>query len=532
MTAHDDDFTELRDADIPRVDLVDKAANGLTFLIAKREDGGTGLIDAAYVRELVGKADPEPNPDDAVTMTGSPAAIAKLIHQAALRRTEPVTKTDTGVEAPENPAADGSPTEGMAKAMDTDDTTGRLDPTTALAEPAGPHDGDPDEPGSPAWEAIDAATACKWAAILARAKNALALLAERELLEGTADDAMQAMGLQDAACAVDYAISVLAPFAVAEQAEADCADDMAALGKALDGFDSQTLDTIEALSTITKAGRVLSTANEAAIRGAVDSLQKVLASLPAAPTTEDDSGQPVAKEAPVADTAQLADDTTSGNLAKADEETKTPQVAVYDKKGRLVGVVAPDEIVPIATNDEDEEDEPSDDGSDAGEPAEEAPADQVLDLTPQPADEAGTPADDVAKQTDTDTTADTFKSIATDIAKGVLDNYSATQEQVIAKQAETIAQLADVVETLKGQVRALEEQPAAPRVFTNGAIPPAHHMRGQDAGTTPIDVARARELKKGLYGGPDSHAQNTIATELQEMAIARLSEIHNGGARQ
>lgn len=89
MTTPEDDFTELRDADIPRVDLVDKAANGTRFLIAKKESGGqAGLLNADFVRDLIGKSAPAPAPEETVTMTGSPSAIAKLIHEAALRKAE------------------------------------------------------------------------------------------------------------------------------------------------------------------------------------------------------------------------------------------------------------------------------------------------------------------------------------------------------------------------------------------------------------------------------------------------------------
>ncbi|WP_210594835.1 hypothetical protein [Streptomyces scabiei] len=43
-----------------------------------------------------------------------------------------------------------------------------LDPTVVLAEPDQGPQGNPDVPGSPAWEAVDAATARKWTSILSR----------------------------------------------------------------------------------------------------------------------------------------------------------------------------------------------------------------------------------------------------------------------------------------------------------------------------------------------------------------------------
>jgi len=609
MTAPvDDDFSELRDADIPRIDLVDKAANGLRFLIAKREDG-EGLMDPEFVRDLIGKSEPASVTDDGetVTMTGSPAAIVKLIHQAAQRQADGHvekaemsaadindlpdsafayiesggTKDEQGrtsprslrhfpihdeahvrnalSRAPQSPFGDEAMPKiraaakkfgiEVSKMTEPDEATGILDPTVPLAVPDGQTQGDPAEPGSPAWEAIDAATARKWTAILVRAKNALGLLAEREMVEAAtgADpgDVEAAWDLQDAQCAIACAIDVLAGFAVEEQAEADLAGEAAqAVGKALSGFDPNVLDTIEGLAPVVKAGRVLSSANEAAIRGAVESLQKVLASLPAAPITDDEeAGQPVTKqEETVADIEAVpAEQTTHTEpVVKADGE-KTPQVPIYDAKGRLVGVVSPDQVIPVASMAAEEDtadvDEPSrDDGGDgAGEmPADGAP--ETADLEPAPAAEVGIPADavpdGVAKQTDTDnptnssdTLSDVLKGSITDMVNAQLAAHSATQEQVIAKQAADLAAMAETVETLKGQIRVLEEQPAEPKVFTSGAVPPAHHLRGQDRGAVPVDVAKAAELKKTLYAGT-APEQNEAAQEMQAAAIARLQEIH------
>jgi CBS domain-containing protein len=361
--------------------------------------------------------------------------------------------------------------------------------------------------------------------VLARAQHALEVLADREMVESaTGGDADSVWDLQDAACAVEYAISVLAPFAVAEQSEADCGDEMAAVGKALAAFDPAPLDTIEALSLLAKAGRVLSAGNEAAIRGAVEELQKVLASLPAAPTTSDDGGQAVAKEATVPETE--APVTPAEPVAKAD---KAPQVAVYDKNGKLVGIVDPDDIVIIA--DADAEPEAAAEEPAAAEP-DAAPAPQTTDLDPAPAAEVGTPADAVpddeavAKST-TDLPEEVLKGIAETAAAAAFAQFMAAQEQDVAKQADDRAQLAELVETLKARVNALEEQPAQPKVFTNGALPPEQHMRGQGNGAAAVDVAAAQRLKKSLYSAADATEQNRIARDMQADAIAALSNIHN-----
>lgn len=593
----DEEFTELRDADIPRVDLVDKAANGMTFLIAKREDG-QGLMDPDFVRDLIGKSEPEPAPQDRVTMSGSPAAIFKLIHEAAVAKAKynaddlrrmaasgqamadesyPIADRDdldravravgrggadhdairrhviarakalgAQSEIPDNWTADGSLKGDVAKETTMDDDA--LDPMTALAEPDSDAPGMDTDPGSPAWEAVDAATARKWTSILARAKAAVDMLADREMMEAAAgdeDDAMQAMDLQDACCALDYAISVLAPFAVAEQAEADCCDDMQTVGKALADWDPAPLDTIEALGHVRKAGRVLSTANEAAIRGAVDSLQKVLASLPQAPTTEE-AGAPVAKTAneeadmaeptPSADVTEASGQQSAMGTQEADPQPvagqavtdmakaagdKPEMVAVFNAKGKLVGIVDPEKITMVSGASAD--DDPASSDTDSADSAPAAP--ESTDLTPAPAAEVGTPADAVpddeavTKQTDT-TSEEVLKSIAETAAAAALTQFMATQEQVAKGD---FAQLTELVETLKGQVKALEEQPAMPKVFSNGAQP--RDLRGMDQGTTPalIDVTKAAELKKQLYTGQNAADQQQAFLAMQEMAINQLA---------
>ncbi|WP_369043504.1 hypothetical protein [Streptomyces sp. Midd1] len=544
-----EEFTELVDAHFPRVDLVDKAANGMRFLLAKQQERGEhGLFSPGYVRELLAKSEPEP--EELVTMTGSPAAIAKVIHGAAVRATT-------------SPEPEGtSPADAIAK--DTPEATapGDLDPTVALAEPDETVAGDPNVPGSPAWEAVDAATATKWTAILARARRALDVLVERELLEpaaGDPGDYENVMDLGDAACAVDYAISLLAPFAVAEQADALTRDDrMAAVGKALHGWDPAPLDTIEGLTQVAKAGRVLSQANENAIRGAVDSLQKVLTSLPQAPTATDD-GQPVTKQetksmdiaspsaaaqAPATVPAGLADGLTVAKTAETPaapaavepvEKAKTPQVAVYDKSGKLVGIVEPGDITMIADAEPDAPAEPA-----AEEAAAEATTPETPDLAPAPPAEVGTPADGILVDEDvTKTTTPTTetapeddllkRSDVTAMIEAALAERSASQAELLTRQAGEIGELTKSVETLTGLVKTLEEQPAVPKVFTQGAVPPSTALRGQDAGgPMAATIAQGQQLKKSLYDAPDATTQNRIAVDMQALAIAQLAQIHGG----
>lgn len=609
------EFTELVDADVPRVDLVGVPANGSTGFLLMKQDAQAGLMPADAIRDLIGKT-AEPVREETVTMTGSPSAIAKLMHEAAqrARQRDEVTKAKydaddlkrmaangqamdnesypiadkedltravravgrggsshdairrhiisrarslgASSEIPDNWNKDGSLKGDVAKEMDMDDDA--LDASTALAEPDDDYKGMATDPGSPAWEAIDAASAQKWLGILARAKNAVGLLAEREMLEAASadpDDEQNAWDLEDACCAIDYAISVLAPFAVAEQAEADCCDDMQMVGKALAAFDAAPLDTIESLASVAKAGRVLSSSNEQAIRGAVESLQKVLASLPAAPTTDDEVAK-TANEEPNMDKPTLSEDVTAEHgqepamgvqqadpkpvagepvtdMAKADGG-KTPMVVVYDQKGRLIGIVDPDDVTPVANSEADADDMPaaSDDASGSGD---DTATPETTDLTPEPPAEAGTPADaaptddeTVTKSTnDTTDLSEMFKSSLLAAVNDAMKKHSTSQTEEIAKQRDAVVELVDLFKELQDRVGALEEQPAMPKVLSNGVQP--HDLRGMDRGTAAIDVTKAQELKKSLMASTDAVEQRDIAKQMQERARAVFDLLQQRG---
>jgi hypothetical protein len=657
VTATDEDeFTELVDADFDRIDLVKAGANGVPRVLIAKQDGAAGLLDADDVRDLIAKAEPEA-PGEQVTMTGSPAAIAALIHSASVAKAEMSSKSQNdlpdsafahiesggkkdasgkttprslrhypvhdkahaknalgraqaqinsgdadakriaraalpkiksaakkfGISVTKKEAGDdvaaGTVTKGDAGDMldaQTDGGTDGLDPTVPLAAPEDDAPGDPTDPGSPAWEAIDAATAQKWCSILSRAEVALELLAEREMLEAASadpSDAENAFDLGDACCAIDYVISVLAPYAVAEQSEADCCgeDMLAAVGKAMAGAE-EPLGAVEAFAAVMKAGRVLSSSNESLIRSAGESLQKVLASLPQAPLADDTvtketamaadtkpAGEPqdVAKETAQADAATepetvakdaetpaepqegvakaglqvavydkagavgLVDPARIGEQiakADADSEGKPKMVAVFDSKGDLVGVCDPGDITPIAGADAppaNEEEPPA-----ADKPAAEAPPADPADLTPAPAADAGTPADDVAKadaSSDDEDPQAVLKSIVVTAVSEALGADPAKEE--IAKQAGLIAAQSEEIEALKARLVTVENSPAAPKVFTNGATPPPGTLRGQDRAAPPVDVAKSLGRKQELYAasGPE---QARIAKEMTEEAGA------------
>lgn len=90
----DDEFTELVDPDITRMDAVGKAANGTTILLAK-SDGGepTGLFGGEFVRDLIAKSEGGATAAmaDPVTVTGSATAVADMmrrIHAAPVRKAD------------------------------------------------------------------------------------------------------------------------------------------------------------------------------------------------------------------------------------------------------------------------------------------------------------------------------------------------------------------------------------------------------------------------------------------------------------
>lgn len=514
-------------------------------------------------------------------------------------------------EIPDNWAADGSLKEASVSKtagekvakdiglddLDLDDGADQMDPTVVLAAPEGDAPGDPTDPGSAAWESIDAATAQKWTSIAVRLKNALCVMSDREWQEAACadpDDADKAMDLQDAMCAVDYVIATLAVFAAGEQAEADlCAEAMEAIGKAMAGFDTAPLDTAEGLCAVAKSGRVLSGVNETHLREAHARLQTVLSSLPSAPAPDD--GQQVAKqkETTVDGTQtktqpgaeQVAKETASPEtqaaasgpvsaggttrpgqpsgqettplpgdvpgrqvvksaltlvfgrdraligvtdtaailqqVAKADDGEKKAMQAVFDQDGDLIGIVDPDAIQPVTGAGGKQ---PAPDGTDMA-----ADDPDAADMTPQPPAETGTPADAVPDDdtvTKQDSGPDAYSVLKSAVAEAVSAVLGAQSPQEgIAKQAD-VAELSQRLEAALDRIAKVEEQPAGPKVMSNGQVPPARQMRGQDQGAPQqVNVAKAQELKREMYTADPARAKQ-IQDELNQMAIDGISALH------
>lgn len=300
-------------------------------------------------------------------------------------------------EIPDNWNSDGSLKDSVSKeeagvpdtavAKDTgdaleaavDDGVDGLDPTVPAAAPDDMDSlpGDPTDPGSSAWEAVDSATATKWSTIIAGAKRAVEWLIDREELEAVTvdpDDAQNACDLSTACDALDYAISVLAPFAVSEQSESDRLAFEADVAKGA----AEPSSVLGAVVAIAKAGRVLSSANESRIRQASQHLNDVLASLPQAvpeggpaavtkeegvtPDTDkpaDDVAKTTAPEAPETAPAEDVAKASPDAVAKEDAAPEAPAadpapetpvaksspVAIlYDAAGELLGVAPSDAV--------------------------------------------------------------------------------------------------------------------------------------------------------------------------------------------
>ena len=213
-------------------------------------------------------------------------------------------------------------------------------------------------------------------------------------------------------------------------------------------------------------------------------------------------------------------------VAKADDGEKKPMQAVFDQDGDLIGIVDPDAIQPVTGAGGKA---PADDSDGMDDGAAAPPADDS-DMTPQAPADTGTPADmpaddNVTKQVAL--TQDVLKSIAEDAARTALEAQGAAHAEVVAKMAAGNAGLAEELEVVKARLETVENTPAQPRVFTNGAVPPAHQMRGQDEGAAPgqVDVAKALDLKHEMYTADPARAKQ-IHDDLNQMARDQLADIH------
>jgi CBS domain-containing protein len=391
----DDEWTEATDANIPRVDLVGKAANGSAgFLLMKNT---AGLLAPDTVRSLIKEAEDATGGTltaTQTTFTGSTGDVMKAIHAASLRQKDQamptVLKADDATQAAEVVLAGDEP-------LPTADEVASATPETAP--------GDPDDPTSAAWEAVDAARARQALQLTIALQRLVAEATDRESQEaavGDADDLDGIWTLGDVSCAIDSIIALLAPFAITEQAEAD-----------------------------QLAGEQI-----------IKSLTKVLGTLPV--TTDDDL--PVAKtqkEAPVA-----IDTPTIEMVEKAKGDPLTP---VYDENGKLVGMIDSTDLIAISP-------------AGAAAPAE-APVEDTLEAPMEPVaaaatPEAPTPDEAVIPGTET-VVAPAPVPDPTPIAKAQTEQVDSLTEALttMAKQFDGHADLVAVVKGLQDRIEHLAKMP-------------------------------------------------------------------------
>jgi hypothetical protein len=440
----DDDLTEILFMKSDRVDMVGGPANAPDFLLAKSAQNPS-LFTEAFVERLAKSA----QEGDMTARKTAPADEA----------TEPLKK-DT------------------------------LDPGTLLETPDVDAAGDPTDPGSPAYEAVDAVRAGQAIDFAVALKRLVEVAIERESQEALVgddpDDAENVWNLQDVSDMVDCILGVLAPYQVAEQAEAD--------GREAD-------DTL-----ILKSGRVLSGANESNIRQAMTLLETVVSTLPLA---TDDA---LIKSEP-------AEDAVSENLSKAAGD---PQILVYGPEGAAagpLGSINADNLTTFAAPPT-----PADD-------SEAAPADASTEAPTAPADDAAStdgadaaaaaapaapadPADgEVIPGTDTvqapaDGTEDVKKGLVTDFQSALVEAL-----EPFAKQLGVIPDLAGALETLQKRVDTIGKLPddrTSPRF--NGATGAGLIERGAQEDELTV-------LQKAVDAAPDEEAKMRAQSALLHASI-------------
>jgi hypothetical protein len=455
----EDDLTEITFMKAPRVDMVGSAANGFDFLLAK----STG--------------DPSLFTEDEVL------ALAKSAQEGDM------TAKTTASTAP---------------VADEDLTKDALDPETLLDTPDVAAGGDPSDPGSPAWEAVDAARATQaielTVALKRLVETAVARESQEALIGDDPDDAENVWNLSDVVAGIDCILGVLAPYAVTEQAEAD--------GREAD-------DTL-----ILKSGRVLSGTNEGNIRQAAGLLESVLSSLPA----------PVEEAIAKSETPEGAAVETEA-LAKAKGD---PQVLVYDANGNVVGSVDPADLTtfansttPAAADDSaTDTDAATDDATDptTATPADPAPAapdgsvpaaaaaaDTTSDAEETPADPAdGTviPGTDTVQSPADDGTEDVKKALVAEAQAALTELL-----EPIAKQLGAIPELAGAFEQLQKRVDDFGKRPDDRNSPTlNGVTTAGVVARGGSEDTL-------GDLRKAVEEAPDPVARRAAQSQLSFASI-------------
>lgn len=250
---------------------------------------------------------------------------------------------------------------------------------------------------------------------------------------------------------------------------------------------SADLEAFEGITSVLKAGRALSSANEKTLRSAAEAIQKVLASLPApeeapvekeTPVAEDPAAAtviidvPILKTAPVGDAPEAVEKDAEEVTAEApveEVEKAGTLMAVYDAKGKLVGVIKPNALTVVDSGDAAPTAEVE------AEKAEEPEVEEVeaaAEDTTEPSDEIqpedGAPAEALGDDEELIPGTETVKSPIGKSAETVTNtvtqapDVAALLKEALAPLVEKIAHaadLADEVKVLKERVEAYGREP-------------------------------------------------------------------------
>lgn len=290
---------------------------------------------------------------------------------------------------------------------------------------------------------------------------------------------------------------------------------------------SADLAAFEDLASVLKAGRALSTANEAALRNAAEAIQKVLESLPAPEKA------PVEKETPVAEetTAETVVEKDEAAIEEAPVEEAVEKagslMAVYDSTGKLVGAIKPSALTVIDSGTaaegspaeeaaESPEEESAEEEVAAEAPFEEAAADSPTDEV-QPED--GAPAE---TEDDDEKLIPGTETVQSPVEKGTGENVTqapdvaALLKEYFAPLAEKVASFDDLAskyEVLKERVEAYGREPDdrnSPRL--NGATGTAGVAKRSADTDELATLAKSVEIAK--------EAGNPAAITIAEQALA------------
>lgn len=293
--------------------------------------------------------------------------------------------------------------------------------------------------------------------------------------------------------------------------------------------DDTPADLTSTLEAITKAGRALSSANETALRNAAESIQKVLASLPAPEEAPIEKETPVAEETTEETTVEKADAAEPAAAVEAAPEAvekAEPLVAVYDAAGKLMGVIKPNSLTPVAAEGSPEEEAAETPDEEAAEDAadtfEESADDEVQPDDGAPAESA---ADDEAVIPGTETVQSPIEKGAEPATVTQAPDVAALLKEALAPLVEKIADAADLaneVKVLKERVEAYGREPDDRKSpVLNGATGTAGIAKRAADTDELANLAKSVEIAKEA-GNP-----TLIANAAQAYAYAAIRERFN-----